>query len=91
MAELHKINEKIKKFALNKTHTKTQNDYIESLKNQLNSSESEKIQKLNEIQKVNNLFMETENINVNDLEKLSADELAKKINNFFTTKEKKEK
>ena len=91
LAELHKINEKIKKFALNKTHTKAQEDYIKTLKAQLNPDERKKIKKLNDIQKLNNLFMESENINLNDLENLSADELAKKINDFFTIKEKKEK
>ena len=30
--------------------------------------------------------METQNINVNDLEKLSAEELAKKIDGFFAAK-----
>lgn len=31
--------------------------------------------------------METENININDLENLSADQLANKINSFFEKKE----
>jgi len=87
LAELRKINEKIKKFALNKSHAGTENDYINNLIQQLNPDESEKIQKLKEIQKLNNLFMETENININDLENLSADQLANKINSFFEKKE----
>ena len=87
MAELHKINEKIRKFALNKNHTKTQNDYINQLKKELNTTmnETEQIQKLEEIKKLNNLFMQTENIDIKELENLSADELSKKINNFFNS------
>ena len=86
LAKLRKINEKIKKFALNKSHAGTENDYINNLIKQINPDESEKIQKLKKIQKQNNLFMETQNINVNDLEKLSAEELAKKIDGFFAAK-----
>ena len=91
LAELLKINEKIKKFALNKSHAGKENDYINNLIKQINPNEIEKIQKLKKIQKLNNLFMETQNINVNDLEKLSAEELAKKIDGFFAAKVNGEK
>jgi hypothetical protein len=91
LAELLKINEKIKKFALNKSHAGTVNDYINNSIEQMNPNEIEKIRKLKIIQKLNNLFMETQNINVNDLEKLSAEELAKKIDGFFAAKGNGEK
>ena len=91
LAELLKINEKIKKFALNKSHAGTENDYIINLIEQINPNEIKKIQKLKKILKFNNLFMKTQNINVNDLEKLSAEELAKKIDGFFAAKGNGEK
>ena len=76
---------------MNKSHAGTENDYINNLIKQINPNEIEKIQKLKKIQKLNNLFMETQNINVNDLEKLSAEELAKKIDGFFAAKVNGEK
>ena len=61
--ELQKINEKIQKFALNKNHIKTENDYIKNLMDQQNHmNKDDYVKKLEEIQNLNELFIKMQNI-----------------------------
>ena len=82
--ELQKINEKIQKFALNKNHIKTENDYIQNLMDQQNHmNKNDYVKKLEEIQKLNELFIKMQNIKIEELENCSDDELNKKIEYFL--------
>ena len=84
MLELQKINEKIQKFALNKNHIKTENDYIKNLMDQQNHmNKDDYAKKLEEIQKLNELFIKMQNIKIEELENYSDDELNKKIEYFL--------
>ena len=84
MLELQKINEKIQKFALNKNHIKTENDYIKNLMDQENHMNKEDYDKeLKKIQKLNELFIKMQNIKIEELENCSDDELNKKIEYFL--------
>ena len=82
--ELQKINEKIQKFALNKNHIKTENEYIKNLMDQQNHmNKDDYVKKLEDIQKLNELFIKMQNIKIEELENCSDDELNKKIEYFL--------
>lgn len=81
--DLRVINEKIKKCALNKNYFKSQNAYIDHLKHEKKSfNDDDNIKEIEDIKKFNQLFIESENIDVENLGKLSTDQLIEKINNF---------
>ena len=81
--DLRAINEKIKKCALNKNYFKSQNAYIDHLKYETKSfNDNDDADEIEEIKKFNQLFIESENIDVENLGKLSTEQLIEKINNF---------
>ena len=88
--ELQKINEKIQKFALNKNHIKTENDYIKNLMDQQNHmNKNDYVKELEKIQKLNELFIKMQNIKIEELENCSDDELNKKIEYFLKSVDSK--
>ena len=81
--DLRVINEKIKKCTLNKNYFKSQNAYIDHLKHEKKSfNDDDNIKEIEDNQKFNQLFIESENIDVENLGKLSTEKKKKKINNF---------
>ena len=93
IVQLQQISKIIDKFALNNSHIKTQNDYINELENQLDDigdKKNDQKKKLEELKNINNTFMKSQNINLDDLENISNEEMIKKIQNYIIPSEEEE-
>ncbi len=83
MFDLSVINEKIKESALNRNYFKSQNAYIDHLiQSKKSFNVNDHIEEIEEIKKFNELFIKSENIDVENLKNLSTAQLIEKINNF---------
>ena len=80
LINLHKINAKIEQNALNKNHIKNQNDYIEQLKEKIDGDQKKEIE---EIKHLNVTFLKAQNINLDDLNNMSNEEIVEKIKKFL--------
>jgi superoxide dismutase len=86
LIDLQKISKTLEEKALNHHHIKTQNDYIDSLNNQLDDigdkDEKIKIKKLKRIKQINNAFIKSQNIKIEELKDMDANTLTKKMKDF---------
>ena len=80
LINLHKINAKIEQNALNKNHIKNQNDYFEQLKKKIDGDQKKEIE---EIKHLNVTFLKAQNINLDDLNNMSNEEIVEKIKKFL--------
>ena len=90
IVQLQKISRTIEKYALNNSHIKTQNDYINELERQLDDIGDEKIEqkkKLEQLKRVNTMFMKTQEIDLKDLENINNEEMIEKIKNYVIPSE----
>ena len=94
LIDLQKISKTLEDKALNHHHIKTQNDYIDSLNDQLDDigDKDEKIKKkkLKRIKQINDAFIKSQSINVEDLKNMDANELTKKMKDFVIPDEEEE-
>lgn len=84
--ELQKTSSILERNAFNKAYIKNENDYIDELSQHLSEigdSQTEQINKLNEIKNLNKQFMKYSKINIRDLEVMSMDDLVKQVDDFF--------
>lgn len=93
LVKLQKTSIILESKALNNRHIKNQNDYIDSLKEQLNDigddkDEKEKIKKLNEIKKINNAFLNSQKINLEELKDMDNEQLTERIQNYVFKEDK---
>ena len=80
LINLHKINAKIEQNALNKNHIKNQNDYFEQLKKKIDGDQKKEIE---EIKHLNVTFLKAQNINLDDLNNMSNEEIVEKKKKFL--------
>ena len=80
LINLHRINAKIEQNALNKNHIKNQNDYFEQLKKKIDGDQKKEIE---EIKHLNVTFLKAQNINLDDLNNMSNEEIVEKIKKFL--------
>ena len=86
IVELKKISVVLENNALDKSYIKNENDYIDSLTSQLDNigdNKQEQILKLKELKLLNEQFMRYKNYNIEDLERMTIEELVKDIDDFF--------
>ena len=80
--KLQTLSEKINVIAMNNNHTKTEDEYIDSLKDNMNGigyKDDEQINKLNEIKKNNKILRESMKLDKEELMKLDDSQLADKL------------
>ena len=80
--KLQTLSEKINVIAMNNNHTKTEDEYIDSLKDNMNGigyKDDEQIKKLNEIKKNNQILRESMKLDKEELMKLDDSQLADKL------------
>ena len=80
--KLQTLSEKINVIAMNNNHTKTEDEYIDSLKDNMDGigyKDDEQINKLNEIKKNNKILRESMKLDKEELMKLDDSQLAKKL------------
>lgn len=91
LVKLQKTSIILESKALNNRHIKNQNDYIDSLKEQLDDigdDKDEKIEKLNEIKKINNAFLNSQKINLEELKDMDNEQLTERIQNYVFKEDK---
>ena len=80
--KLQSINEKINVIAMNSNHIKTEDEYIDFLKDKMKDigiKDEEQEESLNNIKRINSTLMEVNKINREDLLNLSDSQLAEKL------------
>ena len=85
MCTLQKISQTLNSKALNRNHIKNENDYIDSLKDQLDDigdNKNEKIKKLERIKRINTAFIESKKLKIDELKSMEPDQLSQSIKNL---------
>ena len=83
--KLQTISQKLELIAMNKNHIKTEDEYIDNLKEQFNEigiNEEEQKKKLDEIKKKNEIVMEALKLSKEDISKLDENQLREKLKNI---------
>ncbi len=84
--KLQSISQKLELIAMNKNHIKTEDEYIDNLKEQIKETglnEEEQKKKLDELKKTNKMTKEALNLSKEDFSKLDENQLREKIKNFL--------
>ena len=85
MIKLQNISQKLELIAMNKNHTKTEDEYIDNLKEQIKETglnEEEQQKKLEELKKENKKTMEALKLSKEDISNLDENQLREKIKKF---------
>ena len=86
--ELQRSSSIYERLSLNKNHIKTELDYIDTLGYQLDETgdnEEEKNKKIKEIKEQYNLFKKYKNVNIEEINRMSMDDLVKDIDEFYNS------
>ena len=85
MIKLQNISQKLELIAMNKNHIKTEDEYIDNLKEQIKETglnEEEQQKKLEELKKENKKTMEALKLSKEDISNLDENQLREKIKKF---------
>ena len=88
ITRLHSCYQKINDIAMNNNHIKTEDEYIDSLKDNMNEigiDDKEQIEKLKQIKENNRIFRESIKLSENELINLDESELKSKLGLIFQT------
>ena len=91
--QLQKCIQIINSIALNNNYIKTQNDYLDSLKEkilEMGDNKNEQLNQIDEIKKQNDLLMKVENIKLEEVKDLDESLISKKISNYLNKNKRKD-
>ena len=82
ITSLQNITEKLEKIAMNSAHLRNEEDYIDDCLKKMDSAnlkENEKIEKMKNIKKYNDIYRKALKLNQEELSKLDASQLTEKL------------